>query len=135
VSRRNRLLVGGLVILALLCGAVLILFAGTACPAPLPHQPCSGADINRVVVIGLAAAAVALLVAPFAFLAEFALRRRIVYRGAWGRAARRAILAALVVVVLAGLRLGGALSVPSGVFVLLLAAAAEWFAVRRFDAP
>ena len=135
MNRRNRLLVAGLVILALLCGAGLVLFAGTACPGSLPHQPCRGADANRMVVIGLAAGTVALLVAPFAFLTEFALRRRIVFRGAWGRAARRAILAALVVVVLAGLRLGGALSVPGAVFVVLLAAAAEWFAVRRFDAP
>jgi hypothetical protein len=134
VSPRNRLLVGGRVLAALLCGIGLLLFASNACPAPLPKQPCPGADTNRVVVIGLAAASVVLLVAPFAFLGEFVLRRRIVYRGAWGRAVRRGALAGAVVVVLAGLRLGGALSVPGALFVLLLAGSIEWFAARRFDA-
>jgi len=38
-------------------------------------------------------------------------------------------------VILAGLRLGGALSVPGAIFVLLLGGATEWFAVRRFDGP
>jgi hypothetical protein len=33
----------------------------------------------------------------------------------------------------AGLRLGGALSVPVGIFVALLAALVEWLAIRRFD--
>jgi hypothetical protein len=44
------------------------------------------------------------------------------------------VLAGAVVVVLAGLRLGGALSVPGALFVLLLAGSIEWFAARRFDA-
>ena len=39
------------------------------------------------------------------------------------------------VIALAGLRLGGALTVPVAIFVLLLAGAAEWFAVRRLDLP
>ncbi|MCP5775783.1 hypothetical protein NL389_38755, partial [Klebsiella pneumoniae] len=76
---------------------------------------------NLVIGIGLAAAAVGLIVAPFAFLAEFVARRRIVYRGAWARAARRGLLAGLVVATLAGLRLGGALGVPTAIFVLILA--------------
>lgn len=135
MSRGSRLAVAGLVVAALLCGVGLALFASGACPTDLPQQPCPEAGSNRVVVIGLAAATVALIAAPFAFLAEFALRRRIVYRGAWARAARRAILAGTAVAVLAGLRLGGALSVPGALFVLLLAAALEWFAVRRLDAP
>ena len=58
-------------------------------------------------------------------------RRRIVYRGAWSRAARRGVLAALIVAALAGLRLGGALSVPVALFVLLLAGVLEWFFVRN----
>jgi hypothetical protein len=135
VSGATRLAVGGLVLAGLLCGLGLVLFAGTACPAELPGQPCAAAGTNRVVVIGLAAATLALLVAPFAFLAEFALRRRIVYRGAWRRAARRALLVAIAVVVLAGLRLGGALTVPAALLVVMLAAALEWFASRRFDRP
>ncbi|HET7520698.1 MAG TPA: hypothetical protein VFK61_04060, partial [Candidatus Limnocylindria bacterium] len=90
---------------------------------------------NRVTVIGLAALSVASLVTPIAFLGEFVLRRRIVYRGAWGRAARRGVLLAGVVAALAGLRLGGAFTVPVALFVVLLAAAIEWFAVRRLDRP
>jgi hypothetical protein len=135
VSRGSRLAVAGLVLAGLLGGLALLLFAGNACPDELPGQACPAAGMNRGVVIGLAAVTLGLFVAPFAFLGEFVLRRRIVYRGAWRRAARRAVLAAAVVVVLAGLRLGGALSVPSALFVVMLATAAEWFAVRRFDGP
>jgi hypothetical protein len=64
-------------------------------------------------------------------MGEVVARRRIVYRGAWGRAARRGILAGVVVVALAGLRLGGALNVPIGLFVLILAGVIEWFFVRN----
>ena len=42
---------------------------------------------------------------------------------------------AAVIAALAGLRLGGALTVPAGLFVLILAALVEWFTVRRFDVP
>ena len=80
--------------------------------------------------IVLASATIALLVVPFAFLAEFLARRRIVYRGAWERATRRGALAGGVVAVLAGLRLAGVLSVPVGIFVIILAGVAEWFAHR-----
>jgi hypothetical protein len=133
VSRGNRLTVAALVLLGLLLGLGLILFAQAACPGELPGQPCPAAATNRAVVIGLAATSLSLLVAGFAFLGEFVLRRRIVYRGAWGRAARRAALAGVTLVILAGLRLAGALSIPGALFVLLLAATAEWFAIRRFD--
>ena len=135
MNRRDRLLVATLVIAALLFAAGLVLFANSACPTQLPSQPCPAADTNRVIAIGLAAGAVASLVAPFAFLGEFLLRRRIAYRGAWGRAARRGILAGIGVVILAGLRLGGALSGPGAIFVVLLAAAIEWLSIRRFDGP
>ena len=133
MSRGNRFAVAGLVLAGMLAGFALLFFAGNACPTDLPNQPCAAAGTNRVVVIGLAALTLGLLVTPFAFLGEFVLRRRIVYRGAWRRAMRRAVLVATVVAVLAGLRLGGALSVPVALFAVLLAAAAEWFAVRRFD--
>src|SRR4029079_6914845 len=102
----------GLVLAGLLGALGLLLFAGTTCPAELPGQPCPAAGTNRLVIIALAAATSGLLAAPFAFLAEFVMRRRIVYRGAWRRAVRRAAIVAAVVVVLAGLRLGGALSLP-----------------------
>ncbi len=113
----------------------LFVFANLACPAELPSHPCPAAGPNRLIVIGLAATTAALVVVPIAFLAEFAIRRRIVYRGAWGRAARRGLLVGAAVIALAGLRLGGALTVPVAIFVLLLAGAAEWFAVRRLDLP
>jgi hypothetical protein len=135
LSRGARLTVAALGLLALVGGAALLLFASSACPVDTAAQPCPAVGVNRLVVIGLAALTSGLLVVPFAFLAEFALRRRIVYRGAWARAARRGVLVGVVIAVLAGLRLGGALSVPTVMFVVLLAGAGEWFAVRRLDLP
>lgn len=135
MSASDRLIVVALVIGAALCGAALVAFASVSCPATLPGQACPGASSNRVVVVALGAVAAGLLIAPFAFLAEFVLRRRIVYRGAWGRAGRRGLLVAAVVASLAALRLGGAFSIPVAIFVVLLAAIVEWFAVRRFDGP
>ena len=88
---------------------------------------------NRVIVVALAATTAGLAVVPFGVLAEFAVRRRILYRGAWGRAARRGLLVAAALAALAGLRLGGALSVPVVLFVISLTAAVEWFAIRRLD--
>jgi hypothetical protein len=48
---------------------------------------------------------------------------------------RRGLLVALVVAAFAGLRVGEALTVAAALFVLLMAALVEWFAVRRFDLP
>lgn len=131
MSRRQRFAVLLLVLLGILAAVLLLAVAANACPAELPGQACPNAARNRGLVVGLASAASALLVAPFAFLAEFVARRRIVYRGAWGRAARRGLLAGGVVAALGGLRLGGALTVPVALFVLLLAGMVEWFAARR----
>jgi hypothetical protein len=133
VNERTRLVVAALALLAVLVGVTLLAFAANACPVDAPGQPCPEAGTNRIVVVGLTAAAAGLLIAPFAFLAEFVARRRIVYRGAWGRATRRGLLAAALVAAMAGLRLAGALSVAGALFVLTMAALAEWFAVRRFD--
>ena len=127
--------VAALVLLAVLAAVVLVSFAGRACPADTASTACPDAAANRFVVVALAAATAGLAVAPFALLAEFAVRRRIIYRGAWVRAARRGVLVAATIAALAGLRLGGALSVPVALFVLSLAAVVEWFAVRRFDLP
>jgi hypothetical protein len=135
VSGRNRRVVVALIAVAAAAMAVLVAFAASACPLERANQPCPEAGFNRAVVVGLAAAVAGLLVTPFAFLAEFAARRRIVYRGSWGRAARRGLLVAAVVASMAGLRLGGALSVPAVLFVVMLAGMVEWFAVRRFDLP
>jgi hypothetical protein len=135
MTGRTRTAVSALVLLAILGGVVLVAFAGNACAGDLPGRPCPDAGANRAAVVTLAAATVGLAVIPFALLAEFAVRRRILYRGAWGRATRRGVLVALAIAAIAGLRLGGALSVPVALFVMSLAAAVEWFALRRFDLP
>jgi MFS family permease len=131
MSGRHRTMVAALFLLGILALVVLVAFAGNACPVETERQPCPDATRNLVVGIGLAATSTGLLVAPFAFLGEFVSRRRIVYRGAWARAVRRGLLAGIVVAVLAGLRLAGALNVPTALFVLILAGVAEWFAARN----
>jgi hypothetical protein len=131
VSGRQRVVVGALVLLAVLSVVVLLAFAGRACPVDTPERPCPAVATNRAVVLSLAGVSVALLVTPFAFLAEFVARRRIVYRGAWWRAARRGVLAGLVLVALGALRLGEALTVPAGIFIVLLGIAVERFLAMR----
>ena len=135
MTGRHRSVVAALALLAVLASLLLVAFAANACPTQTSNNPCPGAGVNRLIVIALAALVVALTITPFAFLAEFVVRRRIAYRGAWGRAARRGVLCGVVVAALAGLRIGGALTVPVAIFVVLLAALVEWFAARRFDGP
>jgi hypothetical protein len=130
MSGRHRTIVAALFLLGILALVLLVAFAGTACPVETEEQPCPDATRNLVLGIGLAAASVGLVVTPFAFLGEFVARGRIVYRGAWARAARRGLLVSLVIATLAGLRLGGALGVPTALFVLILGGVAEWFAAR-----
>ena len=130
MSGRHRTVVIGLILAAILAALLLVAFAANACPTETPAQPCPQAPRNVVIVIGLAATAAALAVTPFAFLGEVLARRRIVYRGAWVRAARRGVLVGLAIATLAGLRLGGALSVPIAIFIVILAAVVEWFAAR-----
>ena len=130
MSGRYRTIVAALILLGILALVLLVAFAGSACPVETEQQPCPDATRNLVVGIGLSAAAVGLLVTPFAFLGEFVARHRIVYRGAWARAARRGLLVGLVIAILAGLRLAGALNVPTALFVLILAGVGEWFAIR-----
>jgi MFS family permease len=131
MSGRNRTIVGALILLSLLAIAVLIAFAGNACPVETAGQPCPEAPRNVVIAVAMAALAAGLLVTPFAFLGEVISRRRIVYRGAWGRAARRGVLVGLTLATLAGLRLAGVLSVPIALFIVILAAVVEWFLARR----
>lgn len=131
MTGRHRATVGALLLLGILAVVLLVGFASTNCPVETELQPCPRAPRNLVIAVGLAAAAVGLVVAPFAFLGEVLARRRIVYRGAWGRAARRGTLVGLVVAALAGLRLAGALSVPIAIFTVIVAAAVEWLLARR----
>ncbi|MCA1569658.1 MAG: hypothetical protein LC798_04915 [Chloroflexi bacterium] len=128
---RHRLAVAALFLSGILVLVLLVAVAGTVCPVETDAVPCPDAARNRAVVVTLASAGTALLVAPFAFLGEVMARRRIVYRGAWSRAARRGILTGLVIAALAGLRLGGVLSVPIAIFVIILAGVIEWFLARR----
>jgi MFS family permease len=131
MTGRNRAIVAGLLLLGTLAAAVLFGFAARACPVETDLQPCPDATWNVVAVVVLASAAAVLVVTPFAFLAEVVARRRIVYRGAWWRASRRGLLVGLVIAALAGLRLGGALSVPVAFFILILAGVLEWLLARR----
>jgi hypothetical protein len=131
VSGRHRLVVAALIGVGVLAVVLLVGIAGRTCPVDTPQQPCPDAARNRVVVVALASVSAAMLVTPFAFLGEVVARRRIVYRGAWLRAARRGVLVGLVVATLAGLRLGGALSVPVAIFGIILAGVVEWLAARR----
>jgi O-antigen/teichoic acid export membrane protein len=134
VTHAHRIAVGVLLLGALLTGAALLAFASVACPTQTDLQACANAALNRAVVLAMAAGFVVLLVTPFAFLGEFAARRRSTGNGAWLRAARRGLLAGAVVAALGALRLGDALSVPVLLFVVVLAVMVEWYAVRRFDA-
>jgi hypothetical protein len=131
VSARHRLLAAGLILAGALVAVGLVGFASIACPVDTPAQPCPEAARNLTVAVGLASAAVGLLVGGFAFLAELLANRRIVYRGAWRRAARRGVLAGVLVAALAALRLGGTLSVPIALFVLVVAGAVEWILIQR----
>lgn len=131
MSGRHRTAVAALVLLGILAFVVLVAFAGSACPAQTELQPCPDAGRNLVIAIALFALGTGLVVTPFAFMGELLGRRRIVYRGSWGRAARRGLLAGLVLATLAGLRLGGVLGVPTGLFVLVLAGVIEWFFIRN----
>lgn len=131
MTGRQRTIVAALLLLGVLVLVLLVVFAGTACPIETEAQPCPDAGRNRSIAIALAGIGMALIVTPFAFLGEVLARRRIVYRGAWGRAARRGILAGLVLATLAGLRLGGVLGVPTALFVVVVAGAVEWFFVRN----
>jgi hypothetical protein len=135
MTARSRIAVAALVLVALLAGVVLLACVGNACAGDLPGRPCPDAGANRAVVVALAAITAGVAVMPFAFLAEFAVRRRIIYRGTWGRAIRRGLLVGATIAAIAGLRLGGALSVPVALFVISLAVATEWIALRRFDLP
>lgn len=135
MTGHNRFIVVALVLGAVLAAVVLVAFAGNACPGATPETSCPDAGRNRIVVVALVSASVAAFAAALAFLAEFVLRRRIVYRGAWVRAGRRGLLAGISVAALGALRLGGALTVAVAIFVLLLAGIVEWFAMRRAQSP
>ena len=133
MSARHRLTVALLILVGILAVVVLVAVAGRICPIDTEQQACPDAARNRAVVVTLASVSAGLLVTPFAFLGEVMARRRIVYRGAWWRAARRGALTGLFIAAIAGLRLGGVLSVPIAIFLIILAGVIEWFFARRDD--
>jgi hypothetical protein len=135
VTTRDRVLVAVLLVGGILAAVAVVVLASQLCPGPTPNDPCPDADRNRILVVALAATAVSAVMAGLAFMADYATHQRIVYRGAWGRAARRGILAGLVLAAVAGLRLVDALTVFSALVVIVVAAVAEWLATRRLDAP
>jgi hypothetical protein len=123
--------VAALVLLGIFGIVVLLAIAARSCPTETVFQPCPDAARNRAVVLGVASGTLSAFVTPFAFLGEFVARRRIVYRGAWWRAARRGAIAGVVLATLGGLRLGGALTVPVAIFIVVLAVLAERFLAAR----
>ena len=131
MSGRNRTILAALFFLGILAVLVLLAFAANACPVETEAQPCPDAGRNLVIGIVLAALGVGLIVTPFAFIGEFVARRRIVYRGAWLRAARRGVIAGIVLAVLAGLRLADVLGVATALFVAVVAVAIEWLFARN----
>ena len=131
MTGEHRLAVAVLIATSILAAVLLVAVAVSVCPQQTEAQACADVARNRVIVVSLASLTAALLVTPFAFLGEIMTRRRIVYRGAWGRAARRGILVGLLIATVAGLRLGGALSAPIAIFVMILAGVIEWFFSRR----
>jgi hypothetical protein len=69
--------------------------------------------------------AVAGTLAPLLWLVGFAIQGRIAYRGDWWRAARRAALVGLIVVIFVVLRGEGALNLPLALFVVAMAVLVE----------
>jgi hypothetical protein len=133
VKRRDKVVITALAIAGVAAMAGDFLAASLLCPGPTATDLCTDADRNRLIVVGLAGAAVVLLVTPAAFVLDFAARRRIAYLGAWWRAVRRGALFGLVLATLAGLRLADALNPFSAVVVIGVALIAEWLAIRRLD--
>lgn len=133
MNRRDRVLVAGLVVAGAAALLGVFVAASQLCPGPTAIDPCPEADRNRLIVVGLAGAAVVLLITPAAFVIDFLARGRIAYLGAWWRAGRRGALFGLVLATIAGLRLADALNPFSAVVVIGVAVISEWLAIRRLD--
>jgi len=130
MTLRHRTAVALLLGAAGVAAVALIVFATRACPGPTDTDACASAAANRATVVALASLGVGVLVTPFAFLGEYAARRRIVYRGSWARAARRGAVAGLLIAVLAGLRLGGVLTAPLAAAIIFAPIALEAYMTR-----
>ncbi len=133
MSREDRIAVAALALAGVAAVIAVVILASQLCPAPTLTDPCPDADRNRLIVVGLAAAAVFCVMTSAAFVGDYLVHDRIAYRGAWARAARRGLLAGLVLAAVAGLRLVDALNLFSAGVVVAVAAAVEWVATRRLD--
>lgn len=111
-----------------LANLALFVFAATAWAAVVflfvNHSPNESASALLAGAL-LLGAAVALTLAPLLWLWSFVRAKRIAFRGAWWRAARRALLAGLVVALFVMMRGQGALSVPLALFVVAMAVLVE----------
>lgn len=130
---RDRGLLAVLLIGGGAAGVAVVILAANLCPGPTPTDPCPDAARNQALVVGTAAAALGLITTSLAFAAEYLVRNRIVYQGAWTRAVRRGALVGLAMAAVAGLRLVEALTVFSAAVVIAVVVAIEWLAVRRLD--
>jgi hypothetical protein len=135
VTVRDSILVAVLLIGGVVAGVGVAALAANLCPAPTATNPCPDATRNQALVVGTAVVAVSLAMSGLAFAAEFLVRNRIVYRGAWARAARRGLLIGAALASVAGLRLLDALTIFSAAVVIAVVVAIEWLAVRRLDGP
>jgi hypothetical protein len=135
VTVRDRALVAVLLIGGVVTAVAVVALAANLCPGPTPTDPCPDASRNQAVVVGTAALAIAQVMTGLAFVGDYLVRNRIVYRGAWARAARRGLLTGVGLAAVAGLRLVDALTVFSAAVVIVVVVAIEWLAVRRLDAP
>ena len=85
--------------------------------------------IGGALALGIAAT---LTVTPVLWIFGFVRNRHIAFHGDWLRAARRATLVGLVIVLLVVLRAQGALSLPIGLFVIAMPVLVEiTLSVRR----
>ena len=131
---RDRVLVAALVLVGVAAAIGVVALAANLCPGPTPDDPCVDADRNRAIVVVTAAVALGSVVTAIAFVGDYLTHNRIVYRGAWPRAARRGLLTAVALAAIAGLRLVDALNPFSAAVVVAVAVAVEWLAIRRLDA-
>jgi hypothetical protein len=123
VYPRDRLANVTLIVAALAAWAAVALLFTTRSPFDAAGQGDTPVQLAGAVLLGIA---VALTLWPLFWLAAFARRRRIAYRGDWLRAARRALLAGFVVVLLVVVRAFGAFSLPLAAFVLAMALFVEF---------
>jgi hypothetical protein len=135
VTVRDRVLVAVLLVVGVVTAVAVVALAANLCPGPTPTDPCPDASRNQAIVVGTAALAIAVVMTGLAFVGDYLVRNRIVYRGAWARAARRGLLTGVARAAVAGLRLLDALTVFSAAVVIIVVVAIEWLAVRRLDAP